>query len=637
MGKQELKDCFMEECKKYDLNAKDYMDKFCKRVEKKNITTGEDVIVYVKGLKRKEEDTEKPKKSQADRLVEYGSQTELFYDQHGAKYAKVILPLIDNDTNDINGTLNISRILAEKKEKKSVSTGNVRNSVNTVDIVSGKRRIVIPLLSHEFREWLAGEMYCNEGKTPNPTTVRAAISVLSNIAKRRGVKCTLYNRVAPDPNGDGFWIDMCDENWRAIHVTEKGWEIVDEPPTLFRRYKHQEPLAVPVKVPESEQVKMTYKFLDLINIPKNELDDKAKKDRVIFMCVVLSYFIPSLPHPILVLFGTQGSAKTWLFRLVRRLVDPSKAETLSLTKNENEVIQQLAHNYLVFYDNVSYIPKWLSDLLCRAQSGMGHSKRQLYTDDDDVIYNLMRCIGLNGINVVPNSGDLLDRSIMFELEPIADEQRRTEQELVKNFEEAKPFILGAILSILSKSLKNYSTVTHDPLRRLADFHKWGCAIAKALGYTVEEFNEAYSVKIEMQDEEALNASLTATALIGYCLETSYKIGTKGKDFTCEKDEDGHITIRVTPTKLYDEVTTYAKAKGMKTSKKYWAASPNSFMRKVNDVKPSLSRLGCEIVSEHDGTKRWVIIDVTELLRKKGPEPLDIFSKIEEERRKKSQK
>jgi len=307
------------------------------------------------------------------------------------------------------------------------------------------------------------------------------------------------------------------------------------------------------------------------------------------------------------------------------------------SEQENEVIQQLAHNYLAFYDNVSYIPKWLSDLFCRAQSGMGHSKRALFTNDDDVIYNLKRCIGLNGINVVASSGDLLDRCIMFELGHITDTARCTEQELVNNFNEQKSRILGAMLSLLSKSLKNYSTLSHDPLRRLADFHRWGCAISKALGYTSEEFNVAYSIKIEMQDEEALNASLTATALIGYCLEAAYRLNKKGEDFTCEKDEDGHVIIKVTPTKLYEEVTAYAKGKGIKTTKRYWAASANSFMRKVNEVKPNLSRVGCGIVSEHDGAKRWAIIDVTELIRKKGHEPVDIFAKIEEERRKNSQK
>jgi hypothetical protein len=635
VGEQELKSCFVEECEKYDLNAKDYMDVFCKRVEKQNVTTGEDVVVYVKGLKRKEEDADKPKKSQADRLVEYGSQTELFYDQHGAKYAKVLLPLLDNDTNDINNRLSTPFFCDRKKGSgKKSNKGNIVGSVNTV---SRGRYIIMPLKSHEFKDWLSGEIYTKEGKTPSTTAIYSALHVLSNIAKRRGIKYTLYNRVAPDPNGDGFWVDMSDENWRAIHVTDKGWEIVDEPPTLFKRHKHQEPLAVPMKVPEAEQVETAYKFFDLINIPKNELDDDENKNRIIFMCVVLSYFIPTMPHPILVLYGTQGSAKTWLFRLVKRLIDPSKAETLSLTSNQNEVIQQLAHNYLAFYDNVSYIPKWLSDLFCRAQSGMGHSKRALFTNDDDVIYNLKRCIGLNGINVVASSGDLLDRCIMFELGHITDTARCTEQELVNNFNEQKSRILGAMLSLLSKSLKNYSTLSHDPLRRLADFHRWGCAISKALGYTSEEFNVAYSIKIEMQDEEALNASLTATALIGYCLEAAYRLGKKGEDFTCEKDEDGHVIIKVTPTKLYEEVTAYAIGKGIKTTKRYWAASANSFMRKVNEVKPNLNRVGCEIDSEHDGTKRWAIIDVTELIRKKGHEPVDIFAKIEEERRKILQK
>jgi hypothetical protein len=36
------------------------------------------------------------------------------------------------------------------------------------------------------------------------------------------------------------------------------------------------------------------------------------------------------------------------------------------------------------FDNLSGLPAWLSDALCRLASGGSFAVRQLYTDDDDV-------------------------------------------------------------------------------------------------------------------------------------------------------------------------------------------------------------------------------------------------------------
>ena len=64
------------------------------------------------------------------------------------------------------------------------------------------------------------------------------------------------------------------------------------------------------------------------------------------------------------------------------------------------------HNYICYFDNVSEIKEWISDQLCRAVTGSGFSKRELYSDDDDIIYNFRRCIGFNGINLGATKADL---------------------------------------------------------------------------------------------------------------------------------------------------------------------------------------------------------------------------------------
>ena len=119
--------------------------------------------------------------------------------------------------------------------------------------------------------------------------------------------------------------------------------------------------------------------------------------------------------------GHQGAAKTSLMEFIKTLVDPSAIKTLSFPTDINELIQQLSHNYLAYYDNVSVLRDRTSDQLCRAVTGSGSSKRVLYSDDDDFIRSFKRCIGLNGINLAATN--LLDRALFFELKRIENKDR----------------------------------------------------------------------------------------------------------------------------------------------------------------------------------------------------------------------
>jgi len=52
------------------------------------------------------------------------------------------------------------------------------------------------------------------------------------------------------------------------------------------------------------------------------------------------------------------------------------------------------------FDNVSGVPAWLSDALCRLASGGSLAVRQLYTDDTEVLFEAARPMLLNGIEDV---------------------------------------------------------------------------------------------------------------------------------------------------------------------------------------------------------------------------------------------
>ena len=98
------------------------------------------------------------------------------------------------------------------------------------------------------------------------------------------------------------------------------------------------------------------------------------------------------------------------------------------------LLQQLNHNYVASYDNVKHVPYWLSDEACKAVTGVGQTKRRLYTDDDDIVYEYKRCLEFNGINISLTEPDALDRSILIELNRITKENRKLESYILAEFE-----------------------------------------------------------------------------------------------------------------------------------------------------------------------------------------------------------
>jgi hypothetical protein len=93
----------------------------------------------------------------------------------------------------------------------------------------------------------------------------------------------------------------------------------------------------------------------------------------------------------------------------------------------------------------------------------------LYSDDDDLIYSFKRVILLNGINLVAQQADLLDRTISIPLVRIPKDKRKKESEFPAEFNRIKPQLLGYISDILVKVIKRKGEVKLAEYERLADF------------------------------------------------------------------------------------------------------------------------------------------------------------------------
>ena len=217
---------------------------------------------------------------------------------------------------------------------------------------------------------------------------------------------------------------------------------------------------------------------------------------------ITGLLIPDIPHPINITYGEKGGSKSTFCRFVKRLVDPDKIELLTIPKDTTEFVQQLYHNYLAIYDNVKHLPPWFSDEACKAITGIGNSKRSLYTNDEDTIYNYKRCIMINDINNSLTEPDALDRSILTGFDRIPPEQRKEEAKVEAEFEEMRAELLGYILDVLVVALQIKPTIELANLPRMADFTAWGEAIARAMRYMPMEFVNAYNENIGRQNVEA---------------------------------------------------------------------------------------------------------------------------------------
>jgi hypothetical protein len=435
----------------------------------------------------------------------------------------------------------------------------------------GDHTEVLPLKSSRFRNWLCRLYYEFEQDVLSSEIASNVINVLKAKAEFEGKTRKLNLRVASITNNEIFTIyyDLTDKDWFVIKITKDGWDTQDAP-IIFRRYSNQQSQVYPHK----EYVPNIFdRFMNLINV-------KGEDNKLLLKCYIISLFYPEIPKPVLMLHGEQGSAKSTLQELIRMLVDPSSIHTLTFPRDINELVQKLSHNYIAYFDNVSLIPEWISDQLCRAVTGSGFSKRELYTDDDDIIYNFKRCIGFNGINLGATKADLLDRGIIIELERIPREKQRRLEEIWAEFDRIRPELLGYIFDILVKVLqiKSNGGIADElkALPRMADFAEIGEIISRCVGNDDNKFLDAYYRNIDLQVEEAIASNPVGTA-IAKLMEAD--------EMQCP------WRWRGTMSELLAKLEQAADVLKINRHSKSWPKAPNSLSRRINEVKTNLREIG----------------------------------------------
>ncbi len=359
------------------------------------------------------------------------------------------------------------------------------------------KRNITPVKSNLFRGWVSTQWAQEFKKTPSATTIKNIIDCLDSETLVYGETKVLHRRIT---QADGaFWYYLANQAKQAVRIDALGWRVSEGSIPYFREAAHSHEQVTPLM---NGDVK---KLLDFVTLT----DEKLK---LLFLVSVITCFVPNIPHPAFVFHGCKGSAKTTTMKFVQKIVDPSSEYSSALPRTEYDLGLHLSQSSFVAYDNLAQIQPWQSDMLCRAVTGGSVSKRENYTDADVVRVNFQGCIALNGINIVASKSDLLDRSIIFELERIHETMRKPLQQLESEFTQALPDLLGGIFSTLSRAIREFHNLSLTKFPRMADYCKWGCAVAIALGYTAEEFVNAYDGNIKLAQNACIESSQLALAL-----------------------------------------------------------------------------------------------------------------------------
>ena len=141
---------------------------------------------------------------------------------------------------------------------------------------------------------------------------------------------------------------------------------------------------------------------------------------------------------------------------------------------------------------------------------------------DEAVFDATRPLVFNAI---PDLGtarpDFLDRGLIVDFLDIKPEIRRDEGRFWRQFEAARPRILGALLDAVVAGLGNLPAAKLDQLPRMADFAIWFSACERALGLRTGAALEAYRANCAEARNLALEASpvyepLREVARTGFC-------------------------------------------------------------------------------------------------------------------------
>ncbi|MEV0177704.1 ATP-binding protein [Streptomyces sp. NPDC050625] len=400
----------------------------------------------------------------------------------------------------------------------------------------------------------------NGGTVPSQSALADAMTVLEGLAANADPR-TPRLRVAG--HDERILIDLGTTDGRCVSVGPDGWQLLPGSPIVFRRSGAMKPLPAPVREGNG-----LAKLRDLLNTTDEGFQ--------LLVAWLLAAFIPDLPHPILAFRGEQGTGKSKGAAMVIGIVDPSGAPKRTAPRDLKSWSVQAFNSWAICLDNISIIPDWLSDALCRAVTGDGVVDRALFTDDDVVVLEFRRVLAITTIDAGALAGDLAERLLTIELQLIPDHKRREEAELDRAYADAHPAILASLFDLLAKVLKALPGIELTERPRMADFARVLAAVDDVTGWNTQA---SYKATAADAVADVLDGEPFAQAVVELI------------------DAAGPEGLALTAAQILDSVTTPEKLP------KKWPKDATRAGGQLKRLAPALRTIGIEVDDSHRSTDR----------------------------------
>ena len=349
-----------------------------------------------------------------------------------------------------------------------------------------------------FAQWCRRTFHERHGRTVSAPALADARATIESRALFDHPKLSVHRRVGGGP--EVIYIDLGDEAWTAAKVTATGWELLPHP-VKFVRAKGMHALPHPITGGHVDELRR------FINVGDGGAGEARWALVLAWLCQA---FLPAGPYPILVLHGEQGSAKTSTAKVLRSLIDPSMSPLRAEPASARDLMISACNSWCLGFDNVSHLTSELSDGLCRLATGGGFSTRELHTDSEETIFDAQRPVILTGISELATRSDLLSRCLILDLPRL--ESPIPEATILAEFDEARPRLIGALLSALARGLARLPDAHAAGHSRLPDFCRFAVAVELGLGRPAGTFERAYEDAIAGTHQLALESAPVAGAI-----------------------------------------------------------------------------------------------------------------------------
>ena len=326
--------------------------------------------------------------------------------------------------------------------------------------------IVYRVTSGTVKLWLRSAAYKQWGKPVSSHPLNEAIGTLEAIALFDKPALTVSARVAGD--GNTVAIDLGTDDGRIVSITKEGWKVETTSAHRFIRGAGFRSLPLPEAVEGGLRRFQT--FLGL--------DDESYR---LLLAFLVNSLRPGGPYLILLVEGEQGSGKSFFCEIIKRIIDPNDAMRMRLPDKPQDLMIQAKEYRLLSFDNASGMSGEMSDALCSLSTGGGFAVRKLYTDGDIYVMTYTRPFMINGIGGYANRPDLMERAIPIRLPSISEGGRKTEEELLAEFEQMLPGVLGELYDAVAHALREYGEIEPPRHLRMADAARWISAAEAGLG------------------------------------------------------------------------------------------------------------------------------------------------------------